>query len=733
MQTNMSLPDLLSKLKNIPTLPHILVRLLKICDEDNGSLSELTSVIEKDPAITAQILKLVNSAYYSRNIRIGNLKGAVGFLGTNAIKNIAICSSVHEVFKKVGSKSNFNLKKFWWHSLRCATIARIIAKNRNFHDPDEAFLSGMLHDIGKIILWLNFSENYLATAIEFSEKEDGNHDPFHEIEARTGFNHAEIGALILDKWNFQSLIADSVRYHHHPFNQIINALPLVKLIYAADALSNYPGHKPKECMEVARELFGLTKSAIEELLNVADEELKIVAESLNISVEPVRLKEFPASEVDTQVQNKLTEDVRDHSLLIGTLQNLLGASDEQEILRISHQGMQILFDVSMILFFIYDNEKNVLRGIALDDEKNFSMIKDVIIPLDMEKSLLVECLQSGSIQNTFARPENSVKIILDEQITRLLEKDGLICVPMIVYGEKTGVIVIGLNRAEFSNVEGKMKILKMFADQSAVALRVHHLRRSQFKKIQAERIDATLSLANKIVHEVNNPLSIIKNYLKVLELKLAKIGLANNEIKILNEEINRVAIILRKLTSPSENWIGKVEAVDLNQLLSDISIITRESLLKQYKVQLHIDFDPRLPPIMSDKNSMKQVFINLMKNSFEALTGGGNIYIQTRYVSNLLENNSNCKNHKAKGFVEVTIRDDGPGISDEIKNRLFEPHATTKDKSHSGLGLSIVYTIIKGLNGTISYESEQSKGTTFRIELPVSGNIDGFAKSRHTC
>lgn len=723
MQTHKSLPDHLSNLKHIPTLPHILLRLLKICDEDNGSLSELSSVIEKDPAITAQILKLVNSAYYSKNIRIGNLKGAVGFLGTNAIKNIAICSSVHEVFQKVGSKSNFNLKQFWWHSLRCATIAKLIAKNRSFHDPDEAFLSGMLHDIGKIILWLNFPENYSATSTEISQKQDCNHDSFFEIEARIGFNHAEIGALILDKWNFQSFITDSIRYHHHPFNQIVNAFPLVKLIYAADALSNYPGYKTEECLEIVREFFGFTRTAIEELLNVADEELKIVAESLNIIVEPVELKEVSPSEIDSQQQNKLTEDIQNHSLLIGTVQNLLGASDEKEILRVSHHGIQILFDVSMILFFVYDSENNGLRGTAPDDNNNFSVVKDVIVPLHMEKSLIVECLQSGSIINSFGRPEHSVKIIIDEQITRLLGKDGLICVPMIAYGEKTGVIVIGLDRKELSDIASKMKLLKMFADQTAVALRVHHLRRSQFKKIQVERIDATSSLANRIVHEVNNPLSIIKNYLKVLELKLAKIGLANNEIKILNEEINRVAIILRKLTAPSENWVSKVEAIDLNQLLSDIANITRESLLKHYKVKLHLDFDSRLPATMADKNSLKQVFINLMKNSFEALTGGGNLYIQTRYVSSLLGNNSCGKNYKESGFAEVSIRDDGPGISDEIKKRLFEPHATTKDKSHSGLGLSIVHSIITGLRGTISCESEQGKGTTFRIGLPVSGNI----------
>ena len=160
MHFDKSLLDKLTRLKHIPTLPHILLQLIKTCNADSGSLKEISRIIEKDPALTIRILRLVNSAYYSKNNRIGDVDGAVIFLGTNAIKNIAICSSVHEVFQNVRSRSGFNLKHFWWHSLRCAILAKSIAEKQNFHDPEEAFLFGMLHDLGKIILWVNFPEQY---------------------------------------------------------------------------------------------------------------------------------------------------------------------------------------------------------------------------------------------------------------------------------------------------------------------------------------------------------------------------------------------------------------------------------------------------------------------------------------------------------------------------------------------------------------------------------------------
>jgi putative nucleotidyltransferase with HDIG domain len=232
MQFDKSLSDKLTRLKHIPTLPHILLQLIKTCDADSGSLKELSRIIEKDPALTSRILRLVNSAYYSKNNRIGNVDGAVIFLGTNSIKNIAICSSVHEVLQNIKSREGFNLKHFWWHSLRCAILAKLIAKKQKFHDPDEAFLFGMLHDIGKVILWVNFPEQYAALL----EKRKGRPDLILAGETQLGANHAEIGAWLLNKWNFQHAIADAVHTHHRSQYSMLNATPLSQFIYVANLL-----------------------------------------------------------------------------------------------------------------------------------------------------------------------------------------------------------------------------------------------------------------------------------------------------------------------------------------------------------------------------------------------------------------------------------------------------------------------------------------------------------------
>jgi two-component system, cell cycle sensor histidine kinase and response regulator CckA len=102
------------------------------------------------------------------------------------------------------------------------------------------------------------------------------------------------------------------------------------------------------------------------------------------------------------------------------------------------------------------------------------------------------------------------------------------------------------------------------------------------------------------------------------------------------------------------------------------------------------------------------------------MTTGGDLRVQTRHVSSRLGGGLAYDEVDYPGYVEIGISDSGPGIPEEIKTRLFEPFATTKAGSHSGLGLSIVHSIVKALNGTISCESEPGKGTTFRIGLPIA-------------
>ena len=503
--------DKLSRLKHIPTLPHILLQLIKTCNADKGSLKEISAIVEKDPALTTRILSLVNSAYYSKNSKVTNVDGAVIFLGMNAVKNVAICSSVHEVFQNVESRKCFNLKYFWWHSLRCAILAKLIAKKQKYRDPEDVFLFGMLHDIGKIILLVNFPEQYS----ELLEKRKDRPDLILAGETQIGANHAEIGAWLLDQWNFPHQIADAVLCHHHSAFDMLSAPPLAQFIYVANLLSSDSDLKIKEGLAAAEKMFGFTQAMAQDFLSRADEELTATAESLNITIEPFKSNNFEYSEADRQKQIHLTQEVRDRSLLLSTVQNMLEAADEAAVWKETAQGLQILFELSSTFFFVYEPDTNDLRGVALPDAIKSTRIKDMAVPLKVEKSLLVECLQFRKVTDSFNRSAATVPAIPDKEIIKLLDKEGIACVPMVAYGQKVGVIVLGLNPTEFSNIESQAKLLQMMADQAAIAVRVHHLGRSKLPQTQPEKLQTAISSTRNNSRKVSKPSNILKKYLKL--------------------------------------------------------------------------------------------------------------------------------------------------------------------------------------------------------------------------
>ena len=502
--------DKLNRLKQIPTLPHILLQLIKTCNEDKG-LKEIAAIVGKDPSLTTRVLSLVNSAYYSKDSRATDVTAAVVFLGTNAVKNVAICSSVYEVFNHVESRKGFNLKYFWWHSLRCAILAKRIANKLKYEDPEEVFLFGMLHDIGKIILLVNFPDQYS----ELLEKRKDRPDLILAGETQIGANHAEIGAWLLNKWGFPHPIADAVLCHHHSAFTMLNAPPLAQFIYVANLLSSDFEQKVNEGMTAAEKIFGFTQSTVEELQKLTDDELTATAESLNIAIEPFKANQFEYSADDSKKRNDLAQEVQDRSLLLSTVQNLLEAANETAVWKETAQGLQILFDLSTLYFFAYEPRTNDLRGVVLPDAIKSISITDMVIPLDTESSLLVDCLNTRTITNSFNRSSESSFSATDKRILQLLGGEGIVCLPMVAYGDKVGVVVLGLSSSEFSNMKTQSKLLQMLADQAAIAIRVHHLRQAKQEQMQQDTVKATAPTLQMKANTVGQPSGIFKRFLKM--------------------------------------------------------------------------------------------------------------------------------------------------------------------------------------------------------------------------
>ena len=707
----------LSTLNNLPTLPHILLKLIEACNQDNQDLNRVADIVNKDPALSAKILKLVNSAYFGLLRKVEGISQAVVLVGTSGIKNMAICACVYDAFPKPQGNGTFSLKKFWWHSLRCAFLAKHMASELEACHPDEAFLSGLLHDIGEAVLWVNFRKTYEALL----EKSGDDGNLLLAEEAHMGATHAEVGAWLLDRWQLDPSIVDSVRYHHEPPDRIEQAFAMVQIIHVANLLCQETESEMNAGLARAHHLFGRDPIECRALMAKSDQEARAVARSLDIDVDPHEASGGLLEKNDQTVQDCLAREVRDLSLLIGTLEGFISAEDQDSVLKCISDGLNILFDINRSLFFLIDEKKNVLVGYIPDKTGQYVKHHALAVSMKMNQSLLVRSLVEQRPMDSFPKASMDPLTIIDEQLIRLLGGNGMFCLPLVAHTDPIGVLALGIDSDDLPHLRSNTKLLNVFIHKGALALRLGSLRRRQLEMIQQTRIEASSDLARRVVHEVNNPLSIIKNYLKVLGMKMAEAGIDHDETRIINEEITRVGRLLKKLTVFSTEEAPKKEMTDINALLSNILILVKDSLLSEANIHVNADLEQTLPIIAADPDALKQVFINLIKNAAEAMAGiGGNLEIRTRHLSPALGEKPLHAGEGTRGYVEIVIGDNGPGIAEAIKEKLFDPYVSTKRGSHSGLGLSVVYNTIKSFQGTIVCESAPNEGTAFTIELPVN-------------
>jgi signal transduction histidine kinase/HD-like signal output (HDOD) protein len=703
--------------RNLPSLPQVLLKLIEACRNEETTIRDIAQIISGDSALSARILGIVNSPFYRRAEKIIRVDDALFQLGRDSVRNIAVSASIHQVFSKVNGQSLFSMKLYWRHALLCAVLARRLADKISYKAAELSFLSGILHDVGRMVLWVNFPEEYGKVL-----KAAGNQsEHLLEGELKMGITHSEVGSWLLNRWGLDAFTVDAVRYHHEPLERIHNSFPLVKIVYAANLLSSDIPESDFSRYKVIRELFGISFTDITEMISSAEEEVRELAESLGIQIDPVDIHRQPLDRKDEEKKEELTGEVRDVALLQTAMQSLLEAPDRDAIQKAARQGIEILFSTPAVLLFLLDRDRELLILQDIEGSK-LSTGQELTIPMGRNESLPVRALQQKAILGTLERRDQGGLTIMDEMLVHYLASQEILCLPLVNQKEAVGVFVIGTDRASAPSLAAQSRLLVLFADQVSMAMRLEQLRKAQVRLYQAGRLAASAALARKVAHEVNNPLSIIKNYLKILGMKLGADNLAQDELRIVNEEIDRVALIIRQLTDLTSEKDRVRQTVDVNSLLRDLATIIEKSFSTGNRILFHLDLDPSLPGLVTDRNGLKQVLINLLKNAIEAMKQGGNLFVRTKYlVSKDLAELAGKQEGKAEQHIEISVRDDGPGIPEAVRQRLFEPYVTTKGEGHSGLGLSVVYSIVKDLGGAIQCETAEGKGTAFIIRFPLNG------------
>ncbi|GAB4341532.1 MAG: HDOD domain-containing protein [Candidatus Abyssubacteria bacterium] len=221
----------LGEIQEISTLPQVMARILDIITDENSSAADLADEIVKDKSLTAKILKMVNSAYYGFYREIVKVSDAVVVLGFNEIRRLSLAISVLDMFSR-GDRAGHRMR-LWNHSLICAAMSDILDKQWRMNDKS-AFTAGLLHDIGKAVLDQYFPDMFAAVLECMEAKSLSASEAEEEL---FGFDHADIGYWLSERWNLPVSLSDAIHHHHRP--DAAQTVPkLARLVNIADHFAN---------------------------------------------------------------------------------------------------------------------------------------------------------------------------------------------------------------------------------------------------------------------------------------------------------------------------------------------------------------------------------------------------------------------------------------------------------------------------------------------------------------
>lgn len=224
---------MIHKINNLPTLPTILTKIVELTEDRNARAADLGELLSRDPSISSMILKLVNSAYYGNLRHIASINHATVILGFQMVKTIAMGVLIYQS-KSAGPEPVFDREQFWIHSIGVATFAKKLAarlKLPNGLQSDTIFLSGLLHDVGKVIFDNYFTEEYCETAKLAATEGMWIREAEHKI---LHMDHCESGFYLARKWQFPAPVVEAIRYHHTLEKSSQKNRVLCALVHAAD-------------------------------------------------------------------------------------------------------------------------------------------------------------------------------------------------------------------------------------------------------------------------------------------------------------------------------------------------------------------------------------------------------------------------------------------------------------------------------------------------------------------
>jgi MinD-like ATPase involved in chromosome partitioning or flagellar assembly/HD-like signal output (HDOD) protein len=448
------------EIENLASPTPLLAKALELQIQGEVTDKTLLEIVSCDPVLMVKTLQMAckPDADVGRTKRVTTRYQLVQELGTEALTNqLSTMTMQRALFHQTPTDTSKLATSFWAHSYRSALLAENIAEISVYPFPEEAFIAGLIHDIGRLALQTDHSEVYAQSPNTFCHEET-----LLDREQRIfGMNHAQIGAKALRSWNLDSFLVDAVQYHSESLSSIETAFSLVKIVFLACRLAESQ-EIDKETNMLGETLFGLSATQLQGLRTNADEKTQQLADQFHIP-----LVEETEDNNREETQTRFKRQAMDYTLLQGVLPCTPSARELPEIIRTIFQAFNILFSINPALCLMPDSHHRYLQAIEYPDCFGWGTLADIQFSLQWENSLVVKSFITGELKTVIESENTGPLPLADRQLLSSLGTQGIACVPMATHKVNRGVIVFGIQKTDLEKIHSLRNRLEQFGTQAA--------------------------------------------------------------------------------------------------------------------------------------------------------------------------------------------------------------------------------------------------------------------------
>lgn len=726
---------ILQQLNSLPTLPSVAARVLQLTVQSDTHADEVIDLIECDPALASKIISLSTQASKDINRQVPRSVGkAVMLLGFESVRNAVLSIKVYETLDGAGaaSESEFNRTEFWKHSLAVACAAkRIIAMVDTKMDPEEAFMCGLLHDMGKVALDSCLPKSY-ARVVEITEGAVCN---ISDIERKIlGIDHATVGKRIADRWDLPPSIVECIWLHHqHPqcIPESVSCRTLVQSVYLADLLVReqrigYSGNH--QFIVSARSMataLGINGDEFEKLNRELRPEISNRSILLGLDdINPEDLYQEALGQANVELGNlnkrlqqqnrKLANRSKYLDLLSELSQKLVAGQTVAQVCAVIAELWQKHMQSIHSGVFIWSEEQALIEGaikplgenvefFLIDEEEGFELERKVEFGID----------KAGKESGWFF-----------ENINTEFDIDQTWSMPLLMGRRELGGILWQMNQTE-THYHKELQGMEAIAASCALALCQAHLlekesslceqlvQNNQFLQemrselVQKKSLATVGQMASGAAHEINNPLAIIVGRAQFLASTEEDIERRETLEKIA-ESGQKITKIIAEMMVFADPPTPVLQARSIHNIMAR-AVKEQSEIARRERIELKVALDEAMPDVFVDKDQIGSAIGELLTNSIAAYENqGGTVYLNA--FSDLSSNE-----------VVIEIADHGCGIDLSFMEHIFTPFFSGKRAGRNrGLGLSRSLRQIEANGGQLKMRSVVGEGTTARIILPVA-------------